>query len=186
LNNSKYQINRSAGISDHYFGRPLACSRQYSGGAHGTNDFAGTEAHPKLEGNIVARGMQVTEVRRHVLIWVAPEFLKSTGMIQLFTEAGIFLPPEGELDEYIRSAEAAGGFAMTGRLVESGHGAGIWISPVNVAGLGLMVPWHYIKSVVTAEGQQSARIFGLVTDLAEPDSAKQQTNGRKKTRNIVK
>jgi hypothetical protein len=81
-------------------------------------------------------GMQVTETRRHVLIWVAPEFLKSSGMIQLFTEAGISMPPEGELDEYIRSAEAAGGFAMTGRLVESGHGAGIWISPVNVPGFG--------------------------------------------------
>jgi hypothetical protein len=70
---------------------------------------------------------------------------------------------------------------MTGRLVESGHGAGIWISPVNVPGLELMVPWYYIKSVVTAEGQPSARIFGLVTDLAEPNSAKQQTNGWKKT-----
>ncbi len=33
----------------------------------------------------------MTEPRRHVLIWVSPEFLKSSGMVQLFTEAGIFL-----------------------------------------------------------------------------------------------
>ena len=95
----------------------------------------------------------MSEPRRHVLIWVAPEFLKSSGMIQLFTEASIFLPPLNDLDEYIHSAEAAGGFAMTGRLVEANHGAGIWISPVNVPGLELMIPWHLVKSVVTAGNQ---------------------------------
>ena len=35
----------------------------------------------------------MSEPRRHVLIWVAPEFLKSSGMIQLFTEASIFCLP---------------------------------------------------------------------------------------------
>jgi hypothetical protein len=110
----------------------------------------------------------MSEARRHVLIWVVPEFLKSPGMVQLFTEAGIFLPPAEELEEYFRSAEAAGGFAMTGTLAEMGHGAGIWISPVNVPGLELMVPWQFVKSVVTAESPQASKVFGLMTDAAGP------------------
>src|SRR5580658_8700092 len=110
----------------------------------------------------------MSETRRHVLIWVVPEFLKSSGLVQLFTEAGIFLPPAEGLEEYFRSAEAAGGFAMTGLLAELGHGAGIWISPVNVPGLELMVPWQFVKSVVTAESPQASKVFGLMTDAAGP------------------
>ena len=105
----------------------------------------------------------MSEVRRHVLIWLAPEFLKSSGMIQLFTEAGIFTVSDEELDDYIEAAKAAGGFALTGTLAEAGHGAGIWISPVSVPGLELMIPWHFVKSVVTAESPKSSKIFGLTT-----------------------
>jgi hypothetical protein len=111
----------------------------------------------------------MSEARRHVLIWVAPEFLKSSGMIQIFREAGIFLTPQDELDEYIHAAEVAGGFALTGRLVESGHGAGIWICPVNVPDLELMVPWQFVKGVVTAQDPSRAKIFGLTPDLTQPD-----------------
>lgn len=110
----------------------------------------------------------MSEARLHVLVWVAPEFLKSTGMIQLFIEAGILVPAEDDLEEYIQSAEAAGGFAMTGQLAEVHHGAGIWISPVNVTGLQLMVPWQFVKTVVTAESSQSSKAFGLMRDRAEP------------------
>jgi hypothetical protein len=122
----------------------------------------------------------MSEVRRHVLIWVAPEFLRSSGMIQLFTEAGIFLPSEDELDQYIRSAEAAGGFAMTGRLAEVSHGAGIWISPVNAPGLELMIPWPFVKSVVTAESSQSSKVFGLMIDLAQPNGAAKKTRAEQR------
>jgi len=111
----------------------------------------------------------MNEEQGHVLIWVAPEFLKSSGMIQLFTEAGIFQPRENDLDEYIAAAEAAGGFAMTGRLAEAHHGAGIWISPANTPGLELMVPWQYVKTVVTAESPQASKAFGLMSDLARPN-----------------
>jgi hypothetical protein len=120
----------------------------------------------------------MSEPRRHVLIWVAPEFLKSSGMIQLFTEASIFIPPQDDLDEYIHSAEAAGGFAMTGRLAEANHGAGIWISPVNVPGLELMIPWNLVKSVVTAESTQSSKAFGLMSDLAQPNTAGKKQRDR--------
>ena len=119
----------------------------------------------------------MSEPRRHVLIWVAPEFLKSSGMIQLFTEASIFLPPEDDLDAYILSAEEAGGFAMTGRLAEANHGAGIWISPTNVPGLELMVPWQLVKSVVTAESSQSSKAFGLMSDMAGVKAKKQSERG---------
>ena len=125
------------------------------------------------------------EPRRHVLIWVAPEFLRSSGMIQLFTEASIFVPPQNDLDEYIRSAEAAGGFAMTGRLAEANHGAGIWISPVNVPGLELMIPWQLVKSVVTAESTQSSKAFGLMSDLAQPGAGARKHRERSTGRNDV-
>ena len=113
----------------------------------------------------------MSETRRHVLIWVAPEFLKSSGMVQLFTEAGIFLASGDDLSDYIRSAEDAGGFAMTGRLAEANHGVGIWISPVNLAGLELMIPWQFVKSVVTAESPQISKAFGLMSDFANLGSA---------------
>jgi hypothetical protein len=106
-------------------------------------------------------------------------------MIQLFTEAGIFLPPEDELDDYIQSAEAAGGFAMTGKLAEMSHGAGIWISPVNVPGLELMVPWQFVKSVVTAESPQSSKVFGLMSDFAQLNGAGKKQRERN-SRNKVK
>ena len=88
----------------------------------------------------------MSEARRHVLLWVAPEFLKSSGMVQVFKEAGMFSPPEDDLDQYIRSAIAAGGFAMTGKLAEASQGAGIWISPVDNPSLELMVPWQFVLS----------------------------------------
>ena len=100
-----------------------------------------------------------------MLVWLAPEFLGSSGMIQLYTEAGIFTPGEADLDEYIKSAVAAGGFAMTGTLADVRHGAGIWISPVNVPGLELMIPWQFVRSVVTAESPRSSRVFGLMSDM---------------------
>ena len=128
----------------------------------------------------------MSEARRHVLIWVSPEFLKSSGMIQLFTEASVFLPPQNDLNEYISSAEAAGGFAMTGRLAEANHGAGIWISPVNVPGLELMIPWHLVKSVVTAESAHSSTAFGLMRDLAQPNPAAKKQRERSTGRTSVK
>jgi hypothetical protein len=106
----------------------------------------------------------MSESRRHVLIWVVPEFLKSPGMVQLFTEAEILVPPQEGMEEYYRLAEAAGGFAMTGTLASDGHGAGIWISPAKVPGLELMVPWQYVRSVITAESPQASKVFGLATE----------------------
>jgi hypothetical protein len=125
----------------------------------------------------------MNETRRHVLLWIAPEFLRSSGMIRLFTEAGIFVPPQDEMDEYMRSAEAAGGFAMTGQLAEANHGAGIWISPADIPGLELMVPWPFIRSVVTAESPQSSRAFGLMQDLVRSNGSgkKAQEGARNKT-----
>jgi hypothetical protein len=113
----------------------------------------------------------MSETRRHVLVWVAPEFLGSSGMIRLFTEAGIFLPPEDNLDEYIHAAQAAGGFALTGRLVQANHGAGVFVSPLSVPGLELMIPWQFVKTIVTAEESQSSRIFGLGATMAQAHSA---------------
>lgn len=84
-------------------------------------------------------------------------------MIRILREAGILRAPEDQTEDYIRAADEAGGFALTGQLVEATHGAGIWISPENVPGLHLMVPWQFVKSVVTAEEPSAARVFGLIT-----------------------
>lgn len=125
----------------------------------------------------------MSELRRHVLVWVSPEFLKSSGMIQLFTEAAIFAPPENDIEEYIRAAEAAGGFAMTGRLAEANHGAGIWISPNSVPGLELMIPWSFVKSVATAESPETSKAFGLMSDLAQPNGSPKKQRERTRSRN---
>ena len=122
----------------------------------------------------------MSEPRRHVLIWVVPEFLKSPGLMQLFTEASIFVPPETDMDEYIRAAEAAGGFAMTGSLAEAHHGVGIWISPPHEPGLELMIPWQFVKSVVTAEAPQTPRAFGIMTDLAQSNGTTKKQDDRDK------
>jgi hypothetical protein len=110
----------------------------------------------------------MSEVRAHVLVWVAPEFLQSSGLVRIFAEAGVLPPSADDLEEYIRSAESAGGFAMTGMLAEARHGAGIWISPANTPGLELMVPWNFVRSVVTAESAES-KAFGLMRSFLRPN-----------------
>ena len=126
------------------------------------------------------------EARRHVLIWITPEFLKSSGMIQLFTEAGIFFPEGEDLDRYIESAVAAGGFAITGVLSDAHHGAGIWISPAAIPGLELMVPWQFVKTVVTAESPQPPKAFGLMREMAEANGYGRRQNEHNKSRDSNK
>ncbi len=122
----------------------------------------------------------MSESPRHVLIWITPEFLKSSGMIQLFTEAGIVFPAGDQLEDYIQSAVNAGGFAVTGTLAEVNHGAGIWISPVETPGLQLMVPWQFVRSVVTAESPHPPKAFGLMRQMVEANGA-----GGKQTNNAT-
>jgi hypothetical protein len=124
----------------------------------------------------------MAETRKHILIWVDPEFLRSSGMVQLFTEGGLLVLPERGLPEFIRSADEAGGFAMTGRLVDPFHGAGVWICPESALELEVMLPWHYVKSMVTAETPRMPKMFGLMTDLAETTPAGKPPNGRVKPR----
>jgi hypothetical protein len=126
----------------------------------------------------------MSEAARHVLLWVTPEFLKSSGMIQLFIEAGIFFPQGEELDEYIQAAVASGGFAITGTLAETHHGAGIWISPVDTPGLELMVPWQFVRSVVTAESPQPPKAFGLMKEWIKTNGAGRKPNDQKSQPNV--
>ena len=109
----------------------------------------------------------MAEARKHVLLWLAPEFLHSSGMVRILTEAEFLTLPEAEWDKLIRSAEEAGGFALGGRLVEAHHGAGIWISPPSDQGLELMIPWAYVKGILTGQEPQSSKMFGLTTDFAK-------------------
>jgi hypothetical protein len=109
----------------------------------------------------------VTEARKHVLIWVKQEFLQSPGMLQILKETGIFSHPEEKWRELAEAAEVTGGFALSGKLVSCDHPAGVWIAPSSGHGLQVLVPWHFVISLVTAEEPQSSKTFGLIMDAAE-------------------
>jgi hypothetical protein len=111
--------------------------------------------------------MSTTEPRRHVLVWVAQEFLESEGMLHILQESGAVPGQEKDWEKIVEACENSGGFALAGKLVDVNHGAGIWISPPGDAGLEIMIPWHSVRSVVTAEEQHQIKIFGLVKELAK-------------------
>jgi hypothetical protein len=70
------------------------------------------------------------------------------------------------------AAEATGGFALSGKLVDPNHPAGVWISPPSGQGLEVLVPWHFVISLVTAEEPASSKIFGLIADALERNALK--------------
>lgn len=49
-----------------------------------------------------------------------------------------------------------------------------------------MVPWHLVKSVVTAESAQSSKAFGLMSDMAQANTAAKKHRERTPGRNTVK
>jgi hypothetical protein len=98
---------------------------------------------------------------RHVLVWVDAEFLESEGMLHILQESGAISAGEQDWEKLIAAAEDSGGFALGGMLVESNHGAGIWIAPPDMPGLEIMIPWHFVRSVVTASEHLQSKIFGL-------------------------
>jgi hypothetical protein len=106
----------------------------------------------------------MTSDRKHVLIWVAQEFLESAGMLRILEETSLM---EAGVPEAVVavSAEAAGGCAITGLLVDSHHGAGVWVAPESSPGLELMIPWAFVRAIVTAESPK--KILGLASTLIE-------------------
>ena len=108
---------------------------------------------------------------RHVLVWVDAEFLESEGMLHILQESGAIAGGEQDWEKLVAAAEDSGGFALGGILVESNHGAGIWISPLDMPGLEIMIPWHFVRSVVTASEQLQSRMFGLARASAKPSPA---------------
>ena len=114
--------------------------------------------------------MSTIEPRRHVLVWVAADFLESEGMLHILHESGAIPYPDKNWEKIVEAAEDSGGFALGGRLVDSNHGAGIWISPSSSTALEIMIPWHFVRSVVTASEHLHTQIFGLNRDGSEPES----------------
>lgn len=108
---------------------------------------------------------------RHVLVWVDAEFLESEGMLHILQESGAITGQEQEWEKLVAAAEDSGGFALGGTLVESNHGAGIWISPPDTPELEIMIPWHFVRSVVTASEQHQSKIFGLARSGAKRSPA---------------
>ena len=108
----------------------------------------------------------MTEQRKHVLVWVSLEFLQSAGMLRILEETGLIEPGVPEAVVAV-SAEAAGGCAITGLLVESHNGAGVWVAPEKSPGLELMIPWGFVRGIVTAESPKSQKILGLASLVIE-------------------
>jgi len=105
--------------------------------------------------------MATVQPSRHVLVWVDAEFLESEGMLHILQESGAIGGGEQDWEKLVAAAEDSGGYGLAGMLVDSNHGAGIWISPPNTPGLEIMIPWHFVRSVVTASEQLQNKIFGL-------------------------
>ena len=91
-------------------------------------------------------------------------------MLHILQESGAVPGQEKDWEKIVEACENSGGFALAGELVDANHGAGIWISPPGDPGLEIMIPWHSVRSVVTAEEQHQIKIFGLVKELAKQSS----------------
>jgi hypothetical protein len=85
-------------------------------------------------------------------------------MLQILNETGIFSHPQAEWRKLAEAAEQIGGFALSGKLITADHPAGAWICPPTGHGIEVLVPWHFIISLVTAEEPHSAKTFGLIAD----------------------
>jgi hypothetical protein len=112
--------------------------------------------------------MPKIEPRHHVLVWVTAEYIQSEGMLHILQEAKAIPGYEGDWEKILEAAENTGGFALGGTLVEMHHGAGIWISPPSDSGVEIMIPWQFVRSVVTAQEPLSARMFGLPSNGRKP------------------
>lgn len=108
----------------------------------------------------------MTDTQKHVLLWVAPEFLQSPGIIRILEQVGALDLKSGGGEEVMEAAARSGGFALSGGLVDANHGAGMWIAPGDSQNLRLMIPWAFVRCTVLAETQQSSKIFGLAADLS--------------------
>ena len=105
--------------------------------------------------------MPHTDPRRHILVWVTAEYIQSEGMLHILQEAQAIPGYEDDWDRILEAAENTGGFALGGMLVEMHHGAGIWISPHADEAVEIMIPWQFVRSVVTAQEPLSTKMFGL-------------------------
>jgi hypothetical protein len=118
--------------------------------------------------------MSSPEPQRNVLVWVTADFLESEGMLHILQQSGALTGQEEDWEKIVEAAENSGGFALGGLLVDSHHGAGIWIAPAGDAGLEILIPWQFVRSVVTAQAQHAARMFGLATEALKRSSSKTQ------------
>lgn len=99
--------------------------------------------------------------RLHALVWVDKEFLESEGMLHILHETGLIPDTKANWETVVEAAENTGGFALSGMLADSNHGAGIWISPPNGGSLQMLIPWRAVKCVVTAEKSPETEVFNL-------------------------
>lgn len=105
--------------------------------------------------------MAHSEPKRHILVWVTAEYIQSEGMLHILQEAQALPGHEDDWEKILEASENTGGFALGGMLVEMHHGAGIWFSPHGDEGVEIMIPWQFVRTVVTAQEPLSVKLFGL-------------------------
>ena len=115
--------------------------------------------------------MPHVDPRRHVLVWVTPEYIQSEGMLHILQESEAIPGNQQGWEKILEASENTGGFALGGTLVEMHHGAGIWISPHADAGLEIMVPWQFVRCVITAQEPLSTKMFGLREGVSPRNSS---------------
>ena len=108
--------------------------------------------------------------KRHVLVWVDKVFIESEGMLHLLEEAGVLVynraSRQSGWEKIVEAAENAGGFAISGSMVEDRHAAGIWICPQDES-LQIMIPWGVVRTVISAQQPESEKIYGLISGIAD-------------------
>jgi hypothetical protein len=112
--------------------------------------------------------MPHVDAARHILVWVTAEYIQSDGMLHILQEAQAIPGHEDNWEKILEAAENTGGFALGGTLVELHHGAGLWISPHGNEALEIMIPWQFVRCVVTAQEPLAGKMFGLPAGSLKP------------------
>ena len=89
-------------------------------------------------------------------------------MLHILQEAQAIPGHEDNWEKILEAAENTGGFALGGTLVELHHGAGLWISPPGDGALEIMIPWQFVRCVVTAREPLAGKMFGLPAGVPLP------------------
>lgn len=101
------------------------------------------------------------ESNRYALVWVDKGFLESEGMLRILDETGMIASQGADWEKLVEAAENTGGFALSGILVDAERGPGLWLASPEAGGIEILIPWHVVRCVVTAQEPPAKHVIGL-------------------------